>query len=134
MALTTGEELNPSAQPLLTPPEAQAREGRLGPIRERIREVETEIAVLYRAVRGARESGQVPQPAARWTFDTDARDEIGRLHAVISDNAELRGVFADWLQSQGDPWGELIALTGMFARRLWKPGLIDKPPEKQSQF
>ena len=88
---TTGEELNPSAQPLLTPAEAQAREGRLGPIRERIREVETEIAVLYRAVRGARESGQVPQPAARWTFDTDARDEIGRLHAVISDNAELRG-------------------------------------------
>jgi len=28
---------------------------------------------------------------ARWTFDTDARDEIGGLHAIIPENAELRG-------------------------------------------
>src|SRR5258708_4618944 len=88
---TTGEEITPSAQPLLTPAEAQAREDGVGPIRERIREMETEIAALYRSARGARDSGPVPQPAARWTFDTDARDEIGHLHAVVSDNAELRG-------------------------------------------
>jgi hypothetical protein len=88
---TVGEELTPGGQPLLTPAELQARERRLAPVRERIGELEAGIAALYRSARGTRQSGAAPQPAARWTFDTDARDEIGRLHAVISDNAELRG-------------------------------------------
>ena len=88
---TKGEELTPSAQPLLTPAEAQAREQQMALIRERIAGLETEIAALYRSAQGEHPSGAVPQPAARWAFDTDARDEIGQLHAVLSENAELRG-------------------------------------------
>ena len=35
-------------------------------------------------------------------------DRIANLPPLVDDPAYL--VFADWLQSRGDPWGELISL------------------------
>jgi mono/diheme cytochrome c family protein len=88
---TAGEELYPGSQPLLTPPEAAARGQRLAPIRRRIRELEDAIAALYHSARPALpESPRTPVPVARWTFDVDARDQIGDCHATLSENAELR--------------------------------------------
>src|SRR5256885_14795323 len=48
------------------------------------------MAALYRSARGAREFSTIPRPMARWTFDTDARDEVGHLHPALSEKAELR--------------------------------------------
>ncbi len=86
-----GEELFPSSRPLLTAEEDKARMARLAAIDARIAAAEAELATLQRA--GWRDSfpASLPRPAARWTFDTDARDEIGSLHAKLPAGAELGG-------------------------------------------
>ena len=38
----------------------------------------------------ARRAALLPQPLARWSFDTDARDQLGSLHGELLGNATLR--------------------------------------------
>ncbi|MBL8217445.1 MAG: DUF1549 domain-containing protein, partial [Bryobacterales bacterium] len=80
-------DVNPGSLPLLTPAEHQAREARLQPIRDRIAAKTAAIAALYRSVRPAAPTAAI----ARWTFDTDARDEVGSLHASIPAKARIGG-------------------------------------------
>src|SRR5712692_10757953 len=93
---TQGDELTADGRPLLTPAELQARTERLAPIRERIAELEGSLGALYRSVRsralearGFRPADGVSRPVAQWTFDADARDDYGSLHAALTDAAEL---------------------------------------------
>jgi len=72
-------DVQPNTLPLLTASERREREKTLEPIRNRIRELEERIARAYRAVRPETEPA-IPAPFARWTFDVDARDEIGTMH------------------------------------------------------
>lgn len=77
----------------------------------------------------------------------DRNAELERKLIADPDDEKTRLVFADWLQSKGDPWGELLSLvhagkekearkhfkehsadlTGGFAPRLltWRRGFID---------
>lgn len=89
-----------------------------------------------------------PTAAAPVVDDGSARHlELEAKLAADPADRETRAVFADWLQSRGDPWGELIALelagkkaeakrllkqhaealTGGFGARglTWKRGFID---------
>jgi len=72
-------DVQPNTLALLTPRERREREKTLEPIRNRIGELEARIARAYRAVRPEPVS-TIPAPFARWTFDVDARDEIGKMH------------------------------------------------------
>ncbi len=74
------DELFPHGKPLLTPAERDARESRLAPLRTRIETLAAAIGKAYRDASPADRAG-LPQPVARWRFDTDARDESGAMHA-----------------------------------------------------
>src|SRR5262249_28043463 len=93
---TKGEELNADGRPLLTPDELEARNERLAPIYTRIAELEESLGALHRSERqrllqerGFPVSADAPRPVAQWTFDTDARDDFGKLHASLTETAEL---------------------------------------------
>ena len=95
---TVGSELKADGRPLLTPAELNARNQLLAPIHQRIERLDESIAVLYRSARpmvlesrGLRPADVVPRPMAQWTFDVDARDDFGSLHAVLPDDGELSG-------------------------------------------
>ncbi len=95
---TKGEELNADGRPLLTPDELKARNERLAPIHTRIAELEESLGALHRSTRqrlrqerGFTASAVAPRPNAQWTFDADARDDFGTLHASLTETAELTG-------------------------------------------
>jgi len=81
-------DVQPNSMPLLTPPEKAERQQTIASMRGRIAELESEIAALYRSARpaSARPGARV---FARWTFDTDGRDESGEVHARIPAKALL---------------------------------------------
>jgi hypothetical protein len=91
-----GEDLTADGRLMLTPAELQARHERMAPIQGRIAKLEESLGALYREARpralaasGFREAKDVPKPVAQWTFDADARDDFGALHATVTESAEL---------------------------------------------
>ena len=85
------DEMMPDGRILLTPAELAERERLVLPIRRRIEELEAELGALYRAASPTLPPPDVPQPFARWRFDTDTRDDIGVIPANIPTKAELAG-------------------------------------------
>ena len=88
------DELFPHGRPLLTPSEEASLNARRDPLQDRIEFIQAELGRLYRAARpvgqASRPVSAVPAPIARWTFDTDARDEVGTMHANLPAKVELR--------------------------------------------
>ncbi len=83
-------------RPLLTPAEQAERERRTGPPRKAIGEAEEELARIQAPARervlrsrGYRPAAAVPY--AQWTFDTDARDGVGKMHASLAEKAGVGG-------------------------------------------
>ncbi|MBS1831165.1 MAG: DUF1553 domain-containing protein [Acidobacteria bacterium] len=91
-------ELLPGGRILRTPDEQAAFNTASATLRDHIETVEAELARLYRDARakiieqrGYRWPASVPQPASQWTFDADARDQIGSLHGLIAGKAQVSG-------------------------------------------
>jgi mono/diheme cytochrome c family protein len=87
-------ELLPDGRPVLTPPEQKAIEAKTASLRARMEAIEEEMARLHRQARervlqdrGFHPPSGVPRPFAQWTFDTDARDQAGSLHATLDESA-----------------------------------------------
>lgn len=77
---------------LLTPTEQKARDEQLTQLNRQIGQLESQIAALEQAGRENLQGGRdvtagLPVPLARWTFETDARDVIGRLHGALHGGA-----------------------------------------------
>ena len=86
------EGVRPGDRPLMDPDIAKQREQRSA----RLRDLEKDIAgveqigraaVLGKKGRSATEG--VPKPMARWTFETDARDDIGSMHGTLHGGATI---------------------------------------------
>jgi hypothetical protein len=86
------EGVRPGDRAVLTPDEAKAREARLA----RVGELEKDVAAIEAAGReaalrkqGRPAPGAVPRPMARWTFEADARDELGKMHGTLHGGATV---------------------------------------------
>ena len=67
-------------------------EGRRGQLQQALARLENRARDAVLAERKAnRRKTQPQQPIARWTFDLDARDELGNLHLTLQGDARLRG-------------------------------------------
>lgn len=84
-------------RPALPPSELNARETQRAALADKVRAVETEIATLEnagrnraRAAQGLDVSTGVPVPFARWTFEVDARDDVGALPSTLVGAAAVR--------------------------------------------
>ena len=84
--------MRPGDRPLLLPKWRRSATRR----QARIAELEKDIAAIEGAGREAVLGKQgrpaiegVPRPMARWTFETDARDEIGTLHGTLHGGATI---------------------------------------------
>ncbi|MBZ2183295.1 MAG: DUF1549 domain-containing protein [Bryobacter sp.] len=87
----TGEELRADGRGILTPAEQKGRERKLQALRKRVNELAGKLGELDRKARPAgRVPGGRPAPLAQWTFDTDALDDFGALHADSSAAFEIR--------------------------------------------
>jgi hypothetical protein len=73
-----GDELKADGRLLLTPGDRRTREAWVNGLRERVSSMEAKLGGLDRAARPAPKAG----PMAQWTFDSDARDDFGALHAT----------------------------------------------------
>src|SRR6185295_16708144 len=76
----------------------RSRSERLAPFHRRIAELEASLGALHRSARqrlgqerGFQAAAVVPRPVAQWSFDVDARDDFGTLHASLTENADLTG-------------------------------------------
>lgn len=95
---TDGDALKADGRPLLTPAEVTARREGMEPVEKRIAALEESLGGIYRAARrklledrGFPKASGVPGPVAQWTFDADARDDFGVLHAHGKETAETEG-------------------------------------------
>ncbi len=86
------EGVRPGDRPVVAPEQAKERNTR----QTRINELEKEIAVIEGIGREAVLGKQgrpaiegVPRPMARWTFEKDARDEIGKMHGTLHGEATI---------------------------------------------
>jgi hypothetical protein len=87
----------PGDRPVLPPEELRARDERISRLNGRITEIERHVAsleqvgrdkMLQRQGRPSALPGLIP--LARWTFETDARDEVGQLHGTLKGGAVVR--------------------------------------------
>ena len=60
--------------------------GKIAELKARIKTLEEQIASLHRNVT----MWTAAKPVAQWTFDVDARDQTGTLHAATTSKAQLR--------------------------------------------
>jgi len=67
-------------------------------LREAVAKSEAEIAAIEAGVRtrlvaeaGAGSAQKLPRPVSRWSFEADARDELGQLHGHLEKGALVRG-------------------------------------------
>ncbi|MFN0165519.1 MAG: DUF1553 domain-containing protein [Bryobacteraceae bacterium] len=90
---TLGDDLKADGRALLTPDERAAREARSTPLRDRISQIEEALGRMDREARRTivrvREGSGFPAPIARWTLDTDLRDDFGPLPAGPAETGEL---------------------------------------------
>jgi hypothetical protein len=92
---TVGEELKADGRPVLTPDEYRIWSDKVMGARDRVATIEASLGELHRAARRtivqakgvARAAG--PEPVAQWTFDADARDDLGSLHASMTEAAQI---------------------------------------------
>lgn len=89
-------DLLPDGRALRTPEEQAAFDAQSASLRGRIEAIEADLSRLHRDARakileqrGVRWPATVPKPAAQWTFDADARDQIGSLHGLIAGKAQV---------------------------------------------
>jgi hypothetical protein len=85
-------------RPTVPPGELQARVNRVARLTEQQHRLEIEIAAIERAARekvqraqGNLTSAALPRPLAAWTFETDARDDIGTMHGTLQGGAVVAG-------------------------------------------
>jgi hypothetical protein len=61
--------------------------------RARVEETRRQIAAIEKRgrdkVKGRGDDANLPRPLARWSFDGDARDQIGNLHGVLKGGAKI---------------------------------------------
>jgi hypothetical protein len=86
------EGVRPADRWLFAPEHAKERDTRLA----RIARLEKEVATIESAgreavlgKRGRPAADSVPRPMARWTFETDARDDIGQMHGTLHGGAAI---------------------------------------------
>jgi hypothetical protein len=86
-------------RPAIPPSEESARQAEADRIAQSMQRIETQIADIERPARrellnaaraGSRSESAAPQPIARWSFESDARDEIGELHGTLRGGATIR--------------------------------------------
>jgi hypothetical protein len=123
---TEGDELKADGCLLLTPEERTRREETIRAIRTRIVAAEESLAAIDRA---ARPQYAGLKPLARWSLDTDARDDLGFLHAELP----ASGRFAEG-RLQGD---SVTLVTAPLTHDLREKTLeawihVAKPPEKNT--
>ncbi len=86
-----GEELRADGRLVLTPTERNAREQRMNALLDRVNALAAKVGALDRQARPAQTvPASLPAPVAQWSFDTDARDDFGSLHAASSAAFEIR--------------------------------------------
>jgi hypothetical protein len=88
------EGVRPGDRPLIDPEhvkERDIRQARVAELEEQVAAVERagRVAVLGKQGRPAAEGA--PRPMARWTFETDARDDLGQLHGTLHGGATVAG-------------------------------------------
>src|SRR5262249_14241819 len=88
------EGVRPGDRPLIDPEhvkERDIRQARVAELEEQVAAVERagRVAVLGKQGRPAAEGA--PRPMARWTFETDARDDLGPLHGPLHGGATVAG-------------------------------------------
>lgn len=83
---------------LLTPTDLAERQQKLAAIQSRMEELDKQIVRLEQPARAkvlqARQASRpvnLPAPLAQWTFDGDARDQIGSLHGTLQRGARIEG-------------------------------------------
>jgi hypothetical protein len=80
---------------LATPEEIRFRQGEIARHQEMIDEVQRQLVEIEKRGRakakgrGKSEARDLPRPLARWTFDGDARDQIGGLHGTLRGGAAI---------------------------------------------
>jgi hypothetical protein len=85
------EGVRPGDRPVFAPEHAKEREIRTA----RIGELEKAMAAIESAGRAAvlgkqsRPASDAPRPMARWTFESDARDDIGKMHGTLHGGASI---------------------------------------------
>jgi len=84
------EGVRPADRPVFAPDHAKEREART----VQVGELEKEIAAVEAAGReavlrkqGRPAAGDGPRPMARWTFEGDARDDVGKMHGTLHGGA-----------------------------------------------
>ncbi len=135
-------ELLPDGRPLLTPDEQAKWDAASRKINDRIESAEAELSRLHRAVRdrllverGFRWPASVPRPIAQWTLDTDARDQVGGLHALIAGKARISEGHLKPLEGKEG----VRVLTGKLERDVKEKTLeawiqVRKSPEKSTSI
>ncbi|MCC6537624.1 MAG: DUF1549 domain-containing protein [Bryobacterales bacterium] len=84
---TVGTELKADGREILTPAERGARQQQLASLHARIAALSHELGTLDRHGRPAEPARK--GLAARWTFDSDTRDDAGALHGDFNADAEF---------------------------------------------
>jgi hypothetical protein len=86
------EGVHPGDRLILSPEDMKKRDAQL----TRIAALEKEIVAIEGAGReavlrkpGRKTAGDVPRPIARWTFEADARDDIGKMHGTLHGGATV---------------------------------------------
>jgi hypothetical protein len=83
---------------LLTPEEIGARQNQMSShqakidaVQRKLNELENRGRARFHAARGKEDFQNLPRPSSRWTFENDARDQIGTLHGTLKGGAALIG-------------------------------------------
>jgi hypothetical protein len=92
---TVGEELKADGRAVMTPDEHKAWNENEKRARSRVSRLEASLGELHRTARHRIEETRgtaprgLPAPLARWTFDADARDDLGSLHAKVTETGQI---------------------------------------------
>ena len=92
---TEGDELKADGRVVMTPEEYKSWTATENLLRARVSRLEASLGDLDRAARRKIEQERyftknvLPEPLARWTFDSDARDDFGSLHATRTDASQI---------------------------------------------
>lgn len=91
------EGVRPGERPLVSPEEAKRREQTIAGLRQMRDKLAKQLAAVEDAARaqvanGAspKETAGLPKPIARWTFDKNARDQLGGLHGTLRGGAVVK--------------------------------------------
>lgn len=90
----------------------------------RLTQAMTEVEARARAElakqRGVEVSPQLPMPLARWSFEGDLRDALGKMHGRAEGGAVVRG--GRLILTGTDAFVVTEALPADLREKLWRPG------------